>query len=111
MKKLICIVLISWLPVFMLTANAMSLQMTTQSLIADLQTEASMPCHDKTDKQPLKAHNCMSCGFCAIATSIASTTTVPFLHIPECKSFKTSFVDDGFNSIDHAPAYRPPILN
>jgi hypothetical protein len=111
MKKLICILLIGWLPVFMVAANAMSLQMTTKVMNDDVQVQSSMPCHDEVDDAPVKSHNCISCGLCVVTTSVTFTSVSPVLHIPAFKSFKLSFVDDAFKSIYHAPAYRPPILN
>jgi hypothetical protein len=110
MKKLICILLISWLPILMVTANAMSLEMATQAM-SDEKAQASMPCHDKTDQQAVKAHKCIDCGFCVIATSIVNANITSSLHIPEFKSFKLSFTNDELKSINHSPAYRPPILN
>ncbi len=110
MKKLICILLISWMPILMATANAMSLQMTTQAMNSNLKVEASMPCHGEAEQKPVK-HHCISCGFCVVATSIVYTTATPQLNIPAFKSFKSSFIDDEFKSINHLPAYRPPILN
>lgn len=111
MKKLICILLIGWLPVFMVAANAMSLQMTTKVMNDDAQVQSSMPCHDKVDDVPVKSHNCINCGLCVVTTSVAFTTVSPVLHIPAFKSFKLSSVDDAFKSINHSPAYRPPILS
>jgi hypothetical protein len=110
MKKLICLLLISWMPILMATANAMNLQMTSQSINADLQAPTSMPCHDEAKQQPVK-HNCMSCGFCVITTYIVFSGATPRLSIPAFKSFKSSFIDDKLQSIHHSPAYRPPILN
>lgn len=111
MKKLICIILICWLPILMATANAMSLQMASQAMHDDMQVESTMSCHDKVDTQSVKAHNCINCGFCVMATSVISFVSSSFLNIPEFKSFKTSFINDELQSINHLPADRPPILN
>lgn len=111
MKKLICILLIGWLPVFMVAANAMSLQMMTKTMHGDMQVQSSMPCHSEPDDVPSKSHNCISCGLCVVATSAAFTPVAPALNIPVFKSFNLSFADDEFKSINHSPAYRPPILN
>lgn len=111
MKKLICILLIGWLPLFMVAANAMSLQMKTKTMHDDMQVQSSMPCHGEPDDVPSESHNCISCGLCVVATSVPFTPVPPALNIPVFKSFKLSFAEDEFKSINHSPAYRPPILN
>lgn len=111
MKKLICILLIGWLPVFMVAANAMSLQMKTKTMHDDMQVQSSMPCHGEPDDVPSKSHNCISCGLCVVATSVPFMPVPPALNIPVFKSFKLSFAENEFKSINHSPAYRPPILN
>jgi succinate dehydrogenase/fumarate reductase-like Fe-S protein len=110
MKKLICILLVSWLPVFMATANAMSLQMALQVNV-DIQEQVSMPCHDKASKKSDSSSDCVGCGFCMIATSIANVDMVPFLDVPAFTSLKVSFINVEYKSTDYSPAFRPPILN
>jgi hypothetical protein len=111
MRKLICILLMSWLPVFMVTANAMSLQMMTKAMHGDMQAQADMPCHDRTDHQPAKTHNCISCGFCMAATSMANFDSAPVLDLPVITSPAPVAIDVIFESTNDSPAFRPPILS
>jgi hypothetical protein len=111
MKKLMCTVLIIWLPIFMVTANAMRVQMATNTMHGETQMQSTMPCHAASDQDSVQSHHCMSCPFCAIATSAVNIGFIPLINIPSFQSFKLSFVDDALQSIDHAPLYRPPILH
>lgn len=111
MKKLICILLVSWLPIFMATANAMGLQMSIQSMNDHHQQMVDMPCHDKSNDQKQSQHHCISCGFCVIATSIASFDNTPIFALEAFTSISPAFIDVGFKSADQSPAFKPPILN
>jgi len=110
MKKLICILLMAWLPVLMVTASAMSLQMTFQG--QQSQEADSASCHDKIgNQQSEKTHQCIACGFCMMATSMASFDTAPVLAIPALTSTAPLSIDVVFKSTTNTPAFRPPILS
>jgi formate hydrogenlyase subunit 6/NADH:ubiquinone oxidoreductase subunit I len=112
MKKLICIVLIGWLPVFMVTANAMSFQMTIQEVSkATVPAEVVPPCHDTSNQPQEVAHQCIGCGFCMMASSMANFNTIPTIAIPALTSDAPESVDVVFQSTNYSPAFRPPILN
>lgn len=111
MKKLICTVLIIWLPIFMVTANAMRMQMATKPTNDKTQMQSSMPCHTESKAASVKSHYCMSCPLCAVATSAVNVGFIPLINIPTFQSFKLSLTNDALQSIDHSPLYRPPILH
>lgn len=116
MKKLICILLMSWLPIFMVTANAMSLQMTSQNMSHSAEQSAvaysdAKACHDKTNKRQDGAHHCVSCGFCLMATSMANFDTFPVIDILVFSSIAPEAIDVVFNATSYSPAFRPPIFN
>jgi hypothetical protein len=95
----------------MATANAMDLQMTMQDIGETSQQMADMPCHDSIDKKETNSHNCIGCGFCVVATSIASFHSVPTINVPAIASINPAYIDVIFKSADQSPAFRPPILN
>lgn len=110
MKKLICILLMAWLPVFMVTAGAMSLQMTLQG--QQTQQADSASCHDNIGNQKSeKIHQCIACGFCMMATSMASFDTALGLAITALTSTAPLSTDVVFKSINDTPAFRPPIFS
>lgn len=109
MKKLMCTVLVIWLPIFMVTANAMRMQMATNTMHDQTQMQSTMPCHAESDQATVQSHRCMSCPLCAVATSAINIGFIPLINIPTFQSLKLSFVDDALQSIDHSPLYRPPI--
>ena len=111
MNRFICILLMGWLPIFMVTASAMSLQMTLQSQNHHAQTVDVSPCHDKVSTQQDKVHQCIACGFCMMATAMASFDTVPVLDIPAFISTAPLSFDVSFNSTNPSPGFRPRILN
>jgi len=111
MKKLICTVLMMWLPIFMVTANAMRMQMETKAMNGETQMQATMSCHTQSDQVSVKLPHCMSCPLCAVATSAIDIGFIPLINIPSFQSFKLSLTDDTLQSIDHSPLYRPPILH
>ncbi len=75
------------------------------------QQMTDMPCHDSLNDQQDKQHHCISCGFCVIATSIASFDQAPVFEFHTMTSIKPALIDVGFKSANHSPAYKPPILN
>lgn len=111
MKKMICILLIAWLPLLMVTANAMGLQMTIQNIGDSHQQMTDMPCHDGSDNQQKTQHRCVNCGFCVMTTSIANFDHAPIFELEAFTSISPTFIDVGFKSADQSPAFRPPILN
>jgi len=95
----------------MVTASAMGLQMAMEVDSDSHQQMMDMPCHDNANDQQDKQHHCISCGFCVIATSIASFDQAPVFELHTLTTIKPAFFDVDFKSTNHAPAFRPPILN
>ena len=89
----------------------MSLQMTLQDQSNHAQTADVAPCHDEVSTQQDKVHQCIACGFCMIATAMASFDTVPVLDIPAFISTAPLSFDVAFKSTNYSPAFRPPILH
>jgi hypothetical protein len=115
MKRYFCIFLMSWLPLFMASASAMSMQMAFASNhAAILQSSSHMPCHEDVSKHPPsqnQKHFCMVCGFCVIANGVVINNTVPEFHMHQVASTKSVFVDVVFYSLQHPPAIKPPIFS
>jgi hypothetical protein len=111
MKKRLCILLMCWLPIFMLSANAMSLQMTLQQLKTEHQSMHSMACHQDKSNQSESAQTCLGCGFCVVATSIASFNNAPTFYLENGVSTAPLMIDVIYQSYNLLPADRPPILS
>ncbi|MDX1913946.1 MAG: hypothetical protein SFU55_00050 [Methylophilus sp.] len=112
MKRLICIVLICWLPLFAVTANALSLQMTMANQQSEATQASQMACHEDVHQHPSQqhaSHNCALCGFCTVVTSAAIFSFPPLLHMHATASAKPIFVEVTFNSLPHPPVIKPPI--
>ena len=98
------------LPVFMVTASAMSLQMTLQGQQTHQADLAS--CHDNIGNQKSeKIHQCIACGFCMMATSMVSFDTALGLEITALTSTAPLSTDVVFKSINDTPVFRPPIFS
>jgi len=114
MKKLICLFLMLWLPLFMASAWAMNMQMQLDSTAHDV-VITHMSCHDDTNQaqgnQAHKTHQCLACGICALANASASFSTAPFLNLTAKLSSAPLPVNVVFSSQDYPPAYKPPISN
>jgi hypothetical protein len=112
--------MMSWLPCFMVAANAMGMQMalenalphTTQSV-----AHAQMSCHeqvnhDKTSENKTNlpnSHHCSFCAFCVVGSAIASTPKLKMKHVKTTNIQPTLF-DVAFSSQDYPPAIKPPIF-
>lgn len=124
MKKLLCLFLLVWLPLFSGAAAAMSMQMQ----LAALQTVADeMPCHESnTDlsHNPVAAsgqadhsccddhetsHNCFACGVCALIHAVANVDAAGQLNLPVTASPAPHFFGRVFSSQLYPPALKPPI--
>ena len=99
-----------WLPMFMVSAHAMSLQMVIQQVNSENQAMGSMPCHQDYVKQS-ESTSCLGCGFCAIASSIANFGQAPTFYIPTNSSTAPMMIDVIYESCYHSSTYRPPILS
>ena len=111
MKIWICVLLIAWLPVFMVTADAMGMQMRLQQSHHVVQ-QPNQSCHHAPAKQTKnKTSLCILCGFCALAMAIAPLDFTPSFDAFLLTSTRPIFVDVIFTSNNLAPALRPPIFS
>jgi hypothetical protein len=115
MKKYICMFLISWLPIFMASANAMSMQMAFTNQHANAHDMTQVSCHEDAQKMHQHAaehhqpHNCTLCGFCIAVGSAAIFNPMPLIHVHALVDTKPVFIDVRFNSLQTPPAFKPPI--
>ncbi len=114
MRKIICIVLMCWLPLFMGAASAMSMQMELGNLQNSAETACPyMPDMKMSDMQAGKSehkssHN-NSCAACAIASASASYNAVPIFNVVTSANDLPRAVNVAFPSQDFPPAIKPPI--
>jgi hypothetical protein len=82
MKKIICILLMCWLPLSMVTAQAMSTKMMLQNQQdsdSTLRSQGAESCHGETHTQKdktSKSHKCTVCGSCVLASSVATFSSI-----------------------------------
>ncbi len=121
MKKWISIVLMAWLPCFMVAAHAMGMQMAFESaspVQLNAAEQSKMTCHEHLNHhqandikaEPNASHHCSFCAFCVVGSAIAATPTLKFSHIQLSNIQPTSF-EVAFTSQDYPPAIKPPIFN
>ena len=121
MKKLLCLFLLLWLPLFSAAAAAMSMQM--QLSAAPAQAE-HMPCHDVSTTQAIPAdhdaaqpccgdhdtsHNCFACGVCAFSHASSHPTDMAALTLPAPDTSSPGYLARVFSSQLYPPALKPPI--
>lgn len=118
MKKLLCLFLLLWLPLFSAAAAAMSMQMQLSATPAQAE---NMPCHEASAsptadnaEQPCcsdhdASHNCFACGVCAFshASSHLAAVISPALPAPDTSS--PGYLARVFSSQLYPPALKPPI--
>lgn len=96
----------------MVTANAMSIQMTLAGQQAETHQVTQMSCHEDVNQdQSLdsKSHHCLMCGLCMAATSVAISSFTSGFNFHPITSSKPFFLGAIFNSLQHLPAIKPPI--
>lgn len=115
MKKLICLLMMTWLPLSMATAAIMSTEMMVSNDLHTIVEKAQNveSCHQHTDNQSKDnqpTHQCNFCNTCLLASSGAVLTVAPM------------FITVSGSANEHAPltipAYsdhssttiKPPIL-
>lgn len=125
MRKRLCLLLICWLPCFVMAANVMSLQMTLagQMLAMKASQQVEMPCHQmagtdvvpstvRTDvpahHAPVKQH-CTVCGFCMVSAGVAHLDTFPHVVILAQSDTAPAFMAAPVHSHTYPPAIKPPI--
>jgi len=117
MKKLLCLFLLLWLPLFSAAAAAMSMQMQLSATSASAE---QMPCHDASTstsdntKQPCcddhhASRNCFVCGVCAFSNAARHLAAVPSLALPAPDTFAPRNLVRIFSSQLYPPALKPPI--
>lgn len=124
MKRLICLFLMLWLPLFTGSAWAMSAQMQfdeLQSVLAVSTQTAETPCHDMqheaapapvNSEQPqhthCTGHSCFACSVCIYASSFAMPA-LQHVFSPLLSYAKPLQYDESFASQLYPPALKPPI--
>lgn len=116
MKKALCIALICWLPLFMATAQAMSVQMELNQMSTQLPVDsgtAMMACHqvDGNTQSDPASHQCMLCGICMATSATASFSTVPLFALNHLPSIKPLSSDVVYASLGQTPSIKPPIFS
>lgn len=117
MRKVICILLLCWLPLSMVTAQVMSVKMMLNSHLGTNQIQeidSTESCQDNTHQQKSlssKSHKCTVCGSCVLASATATLGDFP-THIDSLKSpSKHLAFEPTFVSITPETFIKPPILN
>lgn len=124
-RRRLCLLLICWLPCFVMAANVMSLHMTMAEQLAapTMQMTADMPCHhmathasdsqhmhDHVAQQGSAKHSCSVCGFCMVSAGAARIDHVPALLLM-AQAFGTPLYHaDPVHSLSYPPAIKPPIF-
>jgi len=114
-KKLVCILLLSWLPVFIAAAHAMSMQMAwnqistaTDSAPLGLVThDCHTDTHDKSDRNATK-HVCVACGVCTMSHAAYFETEKAMLLTATQTAQPLGFAVV-YISKYYPPAIKPPI--
>jgi hypothetical protein len=114
MKKLICLFLMFWLPLFMGSAWAMNMQMQLENQQAQFSQKSHMSCHESVDKskknQSPSSQKCAVCGMCALVNGAANFNSAPVLNLASSQCSTPQFFYVAFTSQDYPPSYKPPIL-
>lgn len=112
MKKLICILLMFWLPLSLSLAHAMSTDMmiADNALHKELLAEPEHPCHQHGTKSHGES-DCKHCGSCtlAMANAMLKPLTV-FDALPKMAS-KFRSLESTLTAFTVPPTIKPPILN
>lgn len=133
MRRVICLFLLLWFPLFAMAAQVMSTKMQLASLPSShlnhnqsVAVEAPsktmetgmVNCHmsemsDDSSKAPSTSHqskhDCKLCGFCVMSNGMAQFTNVlpQFVHFDRLPSDSFFLI---FHSQRYSPAVKPPIL-
>ena len=117
MKKVICILLMFWLPLSLVTAQTMSTKMmlqNQQNAELMLNNQYAESCHGETHAQndnTSKSHKCSVCGSCVLASSVATFSNIESgITFPKI-SLKHLAFEPAFASIEAESFIKPPILN
>lgn len=117
MKKLVCLLLMFWLPLSMATAQAMSTKMMLKNQTGFGHTNishSSESCHDNSNQDggpESKSHKCSACSSCVLASTAANFNSLPAAFISLNKSAKHQAFQPKFVSIQLETLIKPPILN
>lgn len=120
MKKLICLLMMCWLPLSLTVANAMSARMMLNHSSSKTQHAAAakatvqMPCHQamqQHDNQKAQASVCVDCAACELATANVTMSTVAPFNTPEIVAEKYSILQASLISIQLPPSIKPPMLH
>ena len=121
MKKLLCLFLLLWLPLFSAAAAAMDMQMQVIQTTPEAASAAvdAMPCHDEaaaadTAVQPCcgdqqTSHDCFACGVCAFSHANSYPAAIAAPALPHPVSAAPAYLDRVFSSQLYPPALKPPI--
>lgn len=119
MKKLLCLFLLLWLPLFSAAAAAMDLQMQAMQTTPMAAQADAMPCHNEaaaaeTTAQPCcgdhqSSHSCLACGVCAFSHAGSHLTAIAAPALPHPVSAAPGYLDRVFSSQLYPPLLKPPI--
>jgi hypothetical protein len=115
MKKLICLVLVFWLPLFFVAANAMALEMALPSHVKT-SSAMEMPCHNTQHNQhqsdlPSSKHHCAVCGFCVIGGGTVFICQTTLFYFGRAQNTAPLFFALHSLSQTYPPAIKPPIVS
>jgi hypothetical protein len=116
-KKVICILLICWLPLSLVTAQAMSTKMMLQNQQDSdltLSSQSAESCHGETHSQndeASKSHKCSVCGSCVLVSAVATFDNIATFSLFLKISLKHLAFEPTFVSIESESFIKPPILN
>ncbi|QDC44456.1 hypothetical protein [Methylophilus medardicus] len=125
MRKHICLLLILWLPCFVMAANVMSLQMALAQQSLSTTVDRQMPCHQHAAEhahtqataqhspphQAPMSHHCTVCGFCLVSAGLAHLNTFPQVILSAQPTSTPLFEADPVHTQTYPPAIKPPIFS
>ncbi len=114
MKRILCILLLCWLPISISVAQVMSTQMMLEresSSDEQPNANATVNCHDNSAQINGKSARCSDCVSCALVTSSATFRDfISFKTLPKASS-KYVLIKISFVSIQPPSIIKPPIFN
>jgi hypothetical protein len=113
MKKIICMVLLVWLPAFMMASQAMSMQMALENTHQMPATELHHGCHQSknyTGMTHSKVHQCVVCTMCVLSHAVALNGSADSA-LQAMNHAQPLFDKAGFYSLNNPPALKPPKLS
>lgn len=115
MRKLLCMLLMCWLPFSMAVAQAMSAQMILKKQVSQdaqqFEVRLIKSCHSDATQKDGDSSQCSQCVACALANTSATIKNIGTFKTQEETSAKYKTFHSTLVSIQLAPAFKPPIFN